>query len=34
VFGKVPLSWAKVGLIAAGILTLIGLARLLVWLLR
>jgi len=31
VFGKVPLSWAKIGLIAAGILALIILARFLVW---
>jgi DNA-directed RNA polymerase subunit RPC12/RpoP len=29
VFGKVPFSWAKLGLIAAGILILIGLGRLL-----
>jgi hypothetical protein len=29
VFGKVPFSWAKLGLIAGGILALIGLARLL-----
>ena len=34
VFGKVPFSWAKIGLIAAGILTLIGLVRLLGWLLQ
>jgi hypothetical protein len=34
VFGKVPLSWAKIGLIAAGILALIGLVRLLAWLLQ
>ncbi len=34
VFGKVPVSWAKIGLIAAGILTLIGLVRLLGWLLQ
>jgi hypothetical protein len=33
VFGKVPLSWAKVGLIAVGILAVIGLVRLLGWLL-
>jgi hypothetical protein len=34
VFGRVPLSWAKVGLIAAGILALIGLVRLLAWLVQ
>jgi hypothetical protein len=33
-FGKVPLSWAKIGLIAAGIVALIGLVRLLVWVLQ
>jgi hypothetical protein len=32
VYGRVPLSWAKVGLMVAGIAALIGLVRLLVWL--
>jgi hypothetical protein len=34
VFGKVPFSWAKLGLIAAGVLGLVGLVRLLAWLLQ
>ena len=34
VFGKAPLSWAKVGLMAAAIVALIGLVRLLGWLLQ
>jgi len=34
VFGRVPLSWAKIGLIAAGALALFGLVRLVVWLLQ
>jgi hypothetical protein len=33
-FGKVPLSWAKVGLIVAAVAGLIALIRLLAWLLR
>ena len=33
VFGKVPFSWAKLGLIALGVVTLIGLVRLAAWLL-
>ena len=33
-FGKVPFSWAKLGLIAAGVVALIGLLRLLGWLLQ
>jgi hypothetical protein len=31
VFGKVPVSWAKIGLIALGLLALVGLVRLIVW---
>ncbi len=34
VYGRVPLSWAKVGLIVAGIAALVGLVRLLAWLLQ
>lgn len=34
VFGKVPVSWAKIGLIALGLLALVGLVRLVVWWLR
>lgn len=33
-FGKVPISWAKVGLIAAAALGLLGLVRLVAWLLQ
>jgi DNA-directed RNA polymerase subunit RPC12/RpoP len=34
VYGRVPFSWAKLGLIVAGILGLVGLGRLLWWLLQ
>jgi hypothetical protein len=34
VFGRVPLSWAKIGLIAAGIVALVGLVRLAMWVLQ
>ncbi len=34
VFGKVPFSWAKLGLVALGGLSLIGLVYLVAWLLR
>jgi hypothetical protein len=34
VFGRVPISWAKLGLFAAAALALLGLVRLLVWLLQ
>ena len=34
VYGRIPLSWAKVGLILAAVAALIGLVRLLVWLLQ
>jgi hypothetical protein len=33
-YGKVPFSWAKLGLIALGVLTVIGLLRLVAWLLQ
>lgn len=34
VFGKIPLSWTKVGLVALGVLALVGLVRLVAWLLQ